>query len=94
MKTLSYLIQLYIRTHAPSFHKDFKVLYEGKSFIKYERNHKGIRQDVTIFKTSDKCTRLVYSNSLSTVTEDFFDYRTFKSIYALCQHLEHISPRT
>lgn len=91
MKTLSYLLNLHIHTKAPGFLKLYKYVYGGESFAVYRRKLRYGEENVTIWRTSEKCIRLLRTSYTISGNNDITQI-SFRTIADLIKYLNLITP--
>lgn len=89
MKKLSTAIHLYIVSEVPNFTKRYKLMYSGESFVVYSRKFRNGQEDITVFKTSDKCIRLVRTFYILNHTSGI-EYKSFRSYAELVRFFKII----
>lgn len=89
MARLSYQLQLHFRQCCPMFLDFYRLMYCGETFLVYRRVTANLQSDVTIFRTSDKCIRLIFTRQLANFAAEI-SYQTFRSISGLTAYLRKI----
>lgn len=91
---ISNILHLHLSVDAPNFVKRYKLRYSGKDFYVYSRNFKNAVEDITIFRTSDKCIRLVRTFAIYYMSLDTSscEYKSFRTIQELADYLRIITP--
>lgn len=90
MKKLTNWLHIYFNNDCPMFLKRFKLMYSGECFAVYKRTSRWLDENITIWRTSDKCIRFLRTFSKVAGDMSSCDYRTFRSITALTSYLSLI----